>query len=132
VKLLTEPPKFLKSPALIAKGADAIKAHYVKLSTQMGSPTKPPQASMNALGYRLLGEKKIEESIKVFKYNTELYPQSTNPYDSLADALEAAGRLSEAKATLEIAVKIATTNKTRDLAQLQGHLKDVTVKLTNL
>ncbi len=120
------------SPALIAKGVDAIKAHYHKLSVEMGAPAKPPQDSMNVLGYRLLGEKKIEESIKVFKYNIELYPQATNPYDSLADALEAAGKLTEAKAALEKAVKIATTNKTRNLAQLQAHLKDVTMKLTKL
>ncbi|MCJ8273028.1 MAG: alpha/beta hydrolase-fold protein [Psychrosphaera sp.] len=120
------------SPEIVAKGIDAIRAHYVKLSVQMGAPVKPPEGSMNTLGYRLLGEKKIEESIEVFTYNTELYPHSTNPYDSLADALEAAGKLAEAKATLEEAVKIATTNKARNLAQLQGHLKDVTKKLTNL
>ncbi len=41
---------------------------------------------LNALGYRLLGMKKVKEAIEIFKLNVESYPQSANVYDSLGEA----------------------------------------------
>jgi tetratricopeptide (TPR) repeat protein len=41
---------------------------------------------LNALGYRLLGMKKVKEAIEIFKLNVEAYPQSANAYDSLGEA----------------------------------------------
>jgi tetratricopeptide (TPR) repeat protein len=38
------------------------------------------------LGYCLLGKKKIEEAIEVFKINAADYPQSWNAHDSLGEA----------------------------------------------
>jgi Flp pilus assembly protein TadD len=40
---------------------------------------------LNNLGYRLMREKKYAEAISVFRINVELYPQSWNVYDSLAE-----------------------------------------------
>ena len=56
------------------------------------------ERAMNALGYRLLEEKRAAEAIVVFKANVEAYPGSPNVYDSLADAYLAAG---DKKAALE-------------------------------
>ena len=42
--------------------------------------------TMNRLGYRYLSDKKYDEAIELFKINTQLYPKSSNTYDSLADA----------------------------------------------
>lgn len=44
------------------------------------------ESEFNALGYRFLGQSRFLEAIKVFKMNTELYPQSANVYDSLGEA----------------------------------------------
>jgi len=44
------------------------------------------ESQLNALGYRLLGMKKVREAIEVFKLNAETYQQSANVYDSLAEA----------------------------------------------
>jgi len=41
---------------------------------------------INARGYDLLKEKKLKESIEVFKLNTIAYPKSANAYDSLGEA----------------------------------------------
>jgi tetratricopeptide (TPR) repeat protein len=46
---------------------------------------------LNGLGYSLLQEGKVAHAIAVFKVNVELYPRSSNVYDSLADAYEANG-----------------------------------------
>ena len=49
------------------------------------------EAELNALGYRLLRQPKPAEAIAVFRKVVELYPTSTNPYDSLGEALETTG-----------------------------------------
>jgi glyoxylase-like metal-dependent hydrolase (beta-lactamase superfamily II) len=43
------------------------------------------EAEFNGLGYRLINEKKLLEAIAVFKLNVEMYPESWNVYDSLAE-----------------------------------------------
>jgi len=44
------------------------------------------ETQLNALGYQLLGMKKVREAIEIFKLNVETYPQSANVYDSLGEA----------------------------------------------
>ncbi len=44
------------------------------------------EVQLNALGYRLLGMKKVREAIEIFKLNVEAYPESANVYDSLGEA----------------------------------------------
>ncbi len=44
------------------------------------------ESELNTLGYQLLGIKKIEAAIEIFKLNVEAYPESFNVYDSLAEA----------------------------------------------
>jgi tetratricopeptide (TPR) repeat protein len=41
---------------------------------------------MNSLGYRLLGQEKFDEAIRIFTLNVERFPNSGNVYDSLAEA----------------------------------------------
>jgi len=55
---------------------------------------------MNRVGYRLLRSQRVAESVAVFRKAIELSPGSSNAYDSLAEALEAAGQKAEA---LEVA-----------------------------
>ncbi|MGD8535013.1 MAG: alpha/beta hydrolase-fold protein [Candidatus Aminicenantes bacterium] len=44
------------------------------------------ESEFNAMGYRLMGAGKIKAAIEIFKLNVELYPESANVYDSLAEA----------------------------------------------
>jgi len=46
---------------------------------------------MNSLGYSLLGKKRINEAIEVFKINVEDFPGSSNAYDSLGEAYMISG-----------------------------------------
>ncbi len=41
---------------------------------------------INRLGYRELGEGRLEEAIRTFQANVEMFPGSANTYDSLAEA----------------------------------------------
>ncbi|HEX8847056.1 MAG TPA: tetratricopeptide repeat protein [Pyrinomonadaceae bacterium] len=42
--------------------------------------------TMNSFGYRLMGMKRLDQAIEIFKLNTEAYPQSSNVWDSLGEA----------------------------------------------
>jgi len=53
------------------------------------------------------------------------YPDSANVYDSLADALEAAGKLDEAQRNLQKAVDLGTANHDPALQAFQQHLTRV-------
>ena len=46
---------------------------------------------LNGLGYQLLEMKKFEDAIRMLELNVEAYPQSSNAYDSLAEAYMADG-----------------------------------------
>ncbi|HYA63893.1 MAG TPA: serine hydrolase, partial [Candidatus Sulfotelmatobacter sp.] len=45
-----------------------------------------PERSINALGHQLLNQKRLPQAIQIFQLNVELFPQSSNTYDSLAEA----------------------------------------------
>jgi tetratricopeptide (TPR) repeat protein len=47
--------------------------------------TNASEVDVNNLGYQLLGGGKIDDAIEVFKKNTELFPESWNVWDSLAE-----------------------------------------------
>lgn len=51
---------------------------------------------VNFWGYQLLGQKKQEAALSIFKLNVSLYPQSANTYDSLAETLELSGNKKDA------------------------------------
>ena len=44
------------------------------------------ERQLNRLGYAHMNQKEYDLAIQVFKINTELYPKSSNTFDSLADA----------------------------------------------
>lgn len=44
------------------------------------------EGTLNDIGYFLLGQNKLADAITVFEYNTQLFPNSGNVYDSLGEA----------------------------------------------
>lgn len=74
-------------------GADSAVAHYHGLRERFyGSDTYDfSENSLNGLGYQLLGNNRPKDAIAIFTLNVEMYPESANPYDSLADGLKAVG-----------------------------------------
>lgn len=66
------------------------------------------ETNRNMYGYVLMNLKKNEEALKVFKKNTEKYPQSWNVFDSLGEALnktdDSSGAIFNYKKALELAL----------------------------
>jgi predicted alpha/beta superfamily hydrolase len=102
-------------------GLKGVEEHYRKLTERFGFPISS-EAAINQVGYGLLAEKKIEESIAAFKRNVELYPGSANVYDSLADALEAAGKPDLARQNEEKAITVGVATSDPLLPQFKQHL----------
>ncbi len=64
------------------------------------------EARTNALGYKLLNEKRADDAIAVFRVNVDSHPNSANAFDSLGEAYDLAGRKAEAIAAYERSVQI--------------------------
>ena len=44
------------------------------------------ESELNTLGYKLIRANKFKEAVRILQLNVEAYPQSSNVYDSLAEA----------------------------------------------
>jgi dipeptidyl aminopeptidase/acylaminoacyl peptidase/CubicO group peptidase (beta-lactamase class C family) len=74
-----------------AKGAAAAIREYQARRNGQPADAAVSESQINGLGYDLLGIKRVEDAIEVFKLNVSLYPKSWNTYDSLAEGYEAKG-----------------------------------------
>jgi tetratricopeptide (TPR) repeat protein len=73
--------------AILEKKGDAKEAAALRER----SMTLANEADVNNLAYELLGNKKYDEAISLFRKNVKDYPNSWNTYDSLGEALAAKG-----------------------------------------
>jgi uncharacterized protein len=94
-----------------------VESHYKKLSAKYGYTISIPENLLNSIGYQLLGANKTSEAIEIFKRNVELYPDSVNVYDSLAEAYERDKQFESAKKSYEKALTLAERNGNTGLAQ---------------
>jgi uncharacterized protein len=85
-----------------------LERHLAGAAARYGYDIRPPEGLVNRMGYMQLRLfERPETAVEIFRRNIELHPESPNAYDSLADALEAAGRLPEALRHREEAVRRA-------------------------
>ena len=76
---------------------------------------------INGYGYFLLQQDKVEQAVKLFRINVELFPESWNVYDSLGEALLRAGSTDEAIAMYErsLVLNPDNTNGREALAKIR-------------
>lgn len=117
---------------LSAADMDGIRAHMKGLSKKFGYEIKIPENLINNLGYRQIRNGDTEKAVRVFKYNVELYPDSANVYDSLGEALEAAGKLVSAQANYRKAIERARQTNDPNTPVYMRHLDGVTRKMQNI
>jgi hypothetical protein len=97
-------------PALLQSGdAAALGAHYAAMTERFGFEVRPPEATLNFVGYQLLRKGQSAAALALFRKNVALYGEtSSNVHDSLGEALEAAGQKDEAAASYLRAWKLGT------------------------
>jgi CubicO group peptidase (beta-lactamase class C family) len=79
------PARALFKNVLARGAADALREYRARRQT-LAPAELLTEAQANRVGYNLLALKKLTDAIEVFKLNVEDHPQSSNAYDSLAEA----------------------------------------------
>ena len=70
---------------LLEKNIASTIEHYHDLKKKYPDNYNFSVRELNRLGYQLLGLEKVDEAIEIFKLNVEVYPTSSNAYDSLGE-----------------------------------------------
>ncbi|MGB3777981.1 MAG: hypothetical protein WA960_06455 [Tunicatimonas sp.] len=69
------------------------------------------EIGINSFGYKLLGQGKNSEALKVFKLNTELYPNKFNTWDSYGECLLTLGEKKEGIKAYKKSLELNPKNK---------------------
>jgi len=111
------------SATIEQKNIDAALQQYRELKRTQVDKYDFNESELNRLGYDLLGAKKIKEAIEIFKLNVEMFPQSANAYDSLAEAYMVNGDKELAIRNYEKSIELnpQNTNGIDMLKKLRGN-----------
>lgn len=113
----------------IAGGLKAADEHYSKLSKKFGYNLQVPESLVNQIGYQHLFADQVDEAISVLKVQVERYPESANPYDSLGEAYERAGKLDLAVPMYEKAAALGKQNSDANAALFKTNYDRASEKL---
>jgi len=92
------------------KGVDSTIAQYKKMKT-IYSPGLITEGLLNKLGYVELNQGDFQGAIKLFLLNVEMYPNSFNTYDSLAEAYMKNGNIQAAIKNYKRSLQLNPANK---------------------
>ncbi len=98
------------SQALNGGGVETAKVIYKEYKSDPATRTINTEQQINALGYQLMGARKMQEAIAIFTLNVESYPKSWNVYDSLGEAYMNAGNARKAIEHYEKSLEINPGN----------------------
>lgn len=99
------------------------KAIQVIDELQETQQLKFEENQLNTWGYKLIGQKKPQQALEIFKLNTYLFPLSANTYDSLAETYWLLGQTKKAIVHYEKVLGLKPDNK---------HAKEQLKKLKNI
>ena len=70
------------------EGVDAALEHYAELRDRFYGQGSYDfgEGGLNGLGYEIMGEGDLDGAIRIFVLNVEMFPEESNPYDSLGEA----------------------------------------------
>lgn len=103
--------------------------HYAKLSKKFHYTLTVPEQVVNQIGYQHLFAEQIDQAIAVLKAQVERYPESANPYDSLGEAYERAGKLELAVPMYQKAAEIGKQRSEPNAALFQTNYERAAAKL---
>ena len=67
-------------------------AEYRQLKASQPDDYDYGENQLNVLGYQLMAREMVDEAVAVFELNVEMFPEASNPIDSLGEAYLVAGR----------------------------------------
>jgi len=108
---------------LLGEGADEEAIRQVLADRDSKSPDYFFfEAEFNAYGYAFLQQNRVDEAVRMFEINVELFPDSWNTYDSLGEALLRKGETDEAVTMYEksLALNPESPSGKEALAAIKG------------
>ncbi|MGD8413834.1 MAG: tetratricopeptide repeat protein, partial [Candidatus Latescibacterota bacterium] len=81
-----------------------------KYRDQLVTQVKDLEAKLNLQGYVFLREERYADAIEIFKLNVDLFPQSSNVYDSLGEGYMLSGDVDSAIANYEKSLELNPDN----------------------
>ena len=92
------------------KGGAAAVAEYRRLKAGNNAMYDFSENELNTLGYQLFNQERTKDAIEIFKLNVEMFPQASNPYDSLGEAYLKDGQKELALANYKKSVELNPGN----------------------
>jgi hypothetical protein len=110
------------SATIASSGIDAAARQYHDFKAAAPATYNFDEEELNGLGYRLMGTHKLKEAVRVLQLNVEAYPQSSNVYDSLAEAYMDDGDKLQAIANYRKSLQLNPNNRNavRMIQKLNG------------
>ena len=102
--------------------AKAALKHYKQYSKLISETYKPEEFYLNAVGYNLLRDEKVNDALNYFQLAMIYYPESINTYQSYAEALILAGQKDKALAVYMNAYELAKKSGDENLAFIEDNL----------
>ena len=86
---------------------------FIKAEIKKGNSSEynVSESGINEFGYQLMAENKNEDALKIFKLNTELYPEGFNTFDSYGECLLVFNRKEEAKKAYQKSLDLNPKNE---------------------
>jgi len=98
------------STTIVSSGIDQADKQYHDLKAIAPATYSFDESELNTLGYELIEAKKFQDAIRIFQLNVEAYPQSSNTYDSLAEAYMDDGNKPQAIANYQKSLQLNPKN----------------------
>jgi tetratricopeptide (TPR) repeat protein len=97
---------------LLAAGriGEAVEA-YRRIKRDTPESASVREGRLNNIGYMLIADKKYPEAIAILKLNVELYPQSSNAYDSLGEVYMLSGQKQLARENYRKSLELDPNNR---------------------
>jgi tetratricopeptide (TPR) repeat protein len=99
-------------PVIIDDGVEAGIGEYERLAADDSARVETSEDALNALGYALLHMGATDPALALFRYVTELYPDSWNAWDSLGEAQLAAGDTVAGRESYAVSLRLNPENET--------------------
>lgn len=93
-----------------AKGTSSIVSDYKDFKMNNSDDYNFSEDAINELGYYYMSKKELTNALAVFKLNVDIFPKSSNVYDSYAEALLENGNTKEAIVNYKKSVELNPAN----------------------
>ncbi|MEL6614640.1 MAG: serine hydrolase [Bacteroidota bacterium] len=117
--------------------SDGVEAAIAHTRERRASGGSFDEFQLNTVGYELLNEGRVQEAIQIFELNVEMFPEASNPYDSLGEAYFVARDPDKAAANYLRALELnPSSNNAREMLRRIGveppEAEEVTVSAETL